>query len=226
MEGGQARILEELQIMGPMGSRERKTLLYLMIALILWVTDFWHGLPPWAVAVLVAVPLTAPVIGCMDKNDMKKVPLNILIFSAACISVGIVLQDTGVGVWMGKATLGRLITPDMSTSMTSAITFLVSAVLHFPLVESKTAVAGMVPVVVNYFQGAGMPVLGPTLMACMAGLTIAFVPFMVLPSLLMVGFGPHFSYKHAAITVSVYSTVSIVIQLVCCFTWYRWSGLM
>jgi hypothetical protein len=60
----------------------------------------------------------------------------------------------------------------------------------------------------------------------MAGLSIAFVPFMVLPAVLMIGFGPHLSYKHCAITVSVYSVVAIVIQLLSCFTWYRWTGLM
>jgi sodium-dependent dicarboxylate transporter 2/3/5 len=58
------------------------------------------------------------------------------------------------------------------------------------------------------------------------GISIAFVPFMVLPAVLMIGFGPHLSYRHCAITVSVYSAVTIIIQLISCFTWYRWTGLM
>jgi len=48
----------------------------------------------------------------------------------------------------------------------------------------------------------------------------------VLPGLLMVGLGPHFSYKHATITLSVFSGVSMVVQIVSCFTWYHWVGLL
>ena len=212
--------------LGPMSGRELKTLLYLTLALALWVTDRWHGIPPWAVAVFVAALMCAPNIGCLTVPDLKKLPFPIALFSAGTISLGIVMSETGVSAWLGKATLGHLIKPGMSNSVVSSITFLVSTVLHIPLVESKAALAGLVPVAAGYFHAMGLPVLGPTLLCTMAGLTIAFVPFMSLPAVMMLGFGPHFSYKHCAVTVSVYSVVSIVIQLVSCFTWYRWTGLM
>jgi anion transporter len=211
---------------GPMTSRELKTLIYLTLALLLWVTDRWHGIPPWAVAIFVAVLMCAPRIGCLTVPDLKKLPFPIALFSAGTISLGMVMSETGVSTWLGQATLGHLIKPGMSTSTMSAITFLTSAVLHIPLVEAKAALAGLVPVVAGYFHAMGLPVLGPTLLCTMSGLTIAFVPFMSLPAVMMIGFGPHISYKHCAITVSVYSAVSIVIQLVSCFTWYRWTGLM
>jgi len=226
VEGGKSNVAKQLVEMGPMSTRERKTIFYLGLALLLWVTDSIHGMPPWAVAVFVAVLMNAPRIGCLEIADLKKIPFGICLFSAGTISLGIVMAETGVATWLGKATLGHLIKPGMSTSVTSAITFLVSAVLHFPLIDCKTALTGLVPVVAGYFHAAGMPVLGPTMLCTMSGLLIAFVPFMVLPGVLMIGFGPHFSYKHCTITVSVFSVVSIVVQILCCFTWYRWTGLM
>ena len=215
MPGGYAKVRDELAQMGRITPRELKTSIYLVLALIIWVTDVWHGVPAWAVGVFVATLMTFPVIGCLDTKELKKIPFNIVVFSAA-----------GIGTWLGQATLGRLIKPGMSTSVASAVTFFVSSVLHFLLVESKTAIAGLLPVVANYFQAAGLPALGPTMLCLMACLTSTFLPFMVLPGLLMVGLGPHFSYKHATITLSVFSGVSMVVQIVSCFTWYHWVGLL
>lgn len=226
MPGGYVKVREELAEMGRITPRELKTSIYLLLALLIWVTDFWHGIPAWAVGVFIATLMTAPIIGCLESKELKKLPFNIVVFSAAVITIGIVMQETGIGTWLGQVTLGRLISPKMSLSVASAITFLVSSVLHFLLVETKTAVAGLLPVVANYFQMAGMPALAPTMLCLMACLTSTFLPFMVLPGLLMVGLGPHFSYKHATVTLSVFSGVSIVVQLVSCFTWYRWVGLI
>jgi di/tricarboxylate transporter len=226
VDGGQAKVHQDLAAMGKITTRELRTALYLGLALLLWVTDTWHHIPPWAVAIFVGALMNCPGIGCLEISDFKKVPFGICLFSAGTISLGIVMAETGVSTWIGKAILGHLIKPGMSTSVTSAITFLVSCVMHFPLMESKTAIAGMVPVVAGYFHAMGMPFMGPTLLCTIAGISIAFVPFMVLPSVLMIGFGPHFSYRHCAVTVSVYSVVVIVIQLISCFTWYRWTGLM
>ena len=206
--------------------RELKTSIFLVLALIVWVTDFWHHVPAWAVGVFAATLMTFPIIGCLEAKELKKLPFNIVVFSAAVISIGIVMQETGIGTWLGQATLGRLISPHMTNSMASAVTFVVSSVLHFLLVESKTSIAGLLPVVATYFQTAGLPVLGPTMLCLMACLTSTFLPFMVLPGLLMVGLGPHFSYKHATITLSVFSGVSMIVQIVSCFTWYHWVGLL
>jgi len=122
-------------------------------------------------------------------------------------------------------TLGHLIKPWMSTPVASAISYLVTAALHLPLGEGKTTVAAMVPVVGNYFHATGMPLYGPTLMAMMAGVNTAFVPFMSLSALFMMGLGPHFDYKWATITLCVYSVIGIVIHVLCCFTYYHWFGL-
>lgn len=226
MPGGYGKVREELKEMGRITPRELKTSIFLVLALIVWVTDFWHGVPAWAVGVFAATLMTFPIIGCLEAKELKKIPFNIVVFSAAVISIGIVMQETGIGTWLGQVTLGRLISPRMTTSMASAVTFVVSSVLHFLLVESKTAIAGLLPVVANYFQAAGLPALGPTMLCLMACLTSTFLPFMVLPGLLMVGLGPHFSYKHATITLSIFSGVSMVVQIVSCFTWYHWVGLL
>ncbi|MDA3833156.1 MAG: SLC13 family permease [Spirochaetales bacterium] len=190
--GGRESIKEDFLAMGKITPQELKTAMFLLMAVLLWTTDKFHGLPPWAVGVFIATLMTAPVIGCLKAENIKAIPSNIVVVSAAAITLGGVMQATGVGEWMGRETLGRFIQPGMSTSVASAITFLTATVLHIPLVESNTTVAGFVPVVVNYFHSMGMPVVGPALMAVMAGLTIAFVPFMVIPAILMVGFGEHF----------------------------------
>jgi sodium-dependent dicarboxylate transporter 2/3/5 len=181
VEGGQSTVHQQLVELGPISPRELKTLLYLGLALLFWITDTWHHIPPWAIAVFAAVLMNAPRIGCLEIADLKKIPYSICLFSAGTISLGIVMSETGVSTWLGKATLGHLIKPGMSTSVTSAITFLVSAVLHFPLMESKTALAGLVPVVAGYFHGVGLPFLGPTLLCAIRASASRLCPSWCFP---------------------------------------------
>ena len=223
--GGRERITDDLRAMGKMSSREIKTLIFLVVAILLWITDFKHGIAAWQVSIVVAVLMTAPGFGCVAAKDLKKIPLNIVVFSCAALTIGIAVKDTGLGTWMGNVTLAKLIHPGMSASVTSAITYLVTAVLHIPLGEGKTTVAAVMPVVADYFHASGMPITGPVLMAMMASVNVAFVPFMSLASLFLMGLGPHFNYKWCTITVCTYSIVGIVVNVLGCFTFYRWLGL-
>lgn len=223
--GGRERIQKDLDAMGKITSREIRTVIFLLIAIAFWITDSLHGIPPWQVGIVVAVAMTGPRFGCVTMQDLKKIPLNIVVFACAAITMGIAVNETGLGTWMGRVTLGHLIKPWMSTPVASAISYLVTAALHLPLGEGKTTVAAMVPVVGNYFHATGMPLYGPTLMAMMAGVNTAFVPFMSLSALFMMGLGPHFDYKWATITLCVYSVIGIVIHVLCCFTYYHWFGL-
>jgi len=216
---------KEFSNLGPMTGIEKRALLYLLITLGLWATDRWHHLPSWGVAIFSAALFCGPGFGVITKEQLKKIQFPIVIFSGAAITIGTVLGKTGVATWMGKALLGTFIRPNMSHQAMGAITYLVGTVAHIPLVESKTAAAAFTPAVAAFFQSLGVPALGPSLMSIMSADTIAFFPYMMMPFLALMGLG-YFSTKDSVKLLSSYTAVAICVQVLSCFTWYHWVGLL
>lgn len=216
---------KEFSNQGPMTSTEMRAMVYLLITLALWATDRWHHLPSWAVAILSSALFCAPGIGVIGISQLKKVQFPIVIFSGAAVSIGAVLGKTGVATWMGKALLGTFIKPEMSLPMKGAITYLVGTVAHVPLVESKTAAAAFTPAVAAYFKTLGGQALGPSLLSIISADTVAFFPYMMMPFLAILGLG-YLTMKDSVKLLCTYSAIAIVVNVISCFTWYHWMGLL
>jgi anion transporter len=211
--------------LGPMSSLEKRALLYLLITLALWATDRFHQLPPWGVAIFSAALFCGPGFGVVTREQLSKIQFPIVVFSGAAVTIGTVLSKTGVATWMGNLLLGFCIKPGVSGPLAGAITYLAGAIVHIPLVESMTAVSAFTPAVATYFQSLELPALGPSLMAIMSADTVAFFPYMVMPFLALMGLG-FFTTRDAIKVLSSYTLVAIVVQVVSCFTWYHWIGLL
>ncbi len=71
------------------------------ITVLLWVTENSHGIPSSMVAFL---PVAALVTGgILNKNDIRKLPWEVLWLMAGGISLGIGMDKTGLAVWMISA---------------------------------------------------------------------------------------------------------------------------
>ncbi|WP_434511857.1 SLC13 family permease [Desulfitobacterium sp. AusDCA] len=216
---------EEFVHQAPMTSVEIRALIFLLVTLALWVTDRWHHIPSWAVAIFSAILFCAPKFGVISAEQLKKIQFPIVLFSGAAISIGTVLSKTGVANWMGKVLLGTFIKPDMSNQMMGAITYLVGAVVHVPLVESKTAAAAFTPAVTAFFQTMGVQSVGPAVMSIISADTVALFPYMMMPFLAILGLG-YLTMKDSVKLLSTYTAVAIVVNVISCFTWYHWTGLL
>jgi Di- and tricarboxylate transporters len=210
---------------GPITSIEIRALIYLVITLILWTTDRWHHLPSWSVAIFSTFLFCAPKFGVVSTEQLKKVQFPIVIFSGAAISIGAVLGKTGIAAWMGNILLGTFIKPGMSTQAMGAITYLVGAVAHFPLVECKTVAAAFTPAVAAFFSTMGIQSVGPAVMSIVAADTIAFIPAMMMPFMVVLGLG-YYTMRDSIKLLSTYSIVAIIVNVIACFTWYHWTGLL
>ncbi|MEX0681173.1 MAG: SLC13 family permease [Balneolales bacterium] len=118
--------------------------LYLIFGttVLLWVTENQHGIPSSMVAFL---PVAALVTGgVLDKNDIRKLPWEVLWLMAGGISLGIGMDKTGLAVWMisamdwsamGYITL-ILAFGIMAIAMSNFLSNTVTATLLMPLVIS------------------------------------------------------------------------------------------
>lgn len=93
IEGGMARLREELNAMDKMSVEEFKAIAIFFGVLILWMTGEWHGIDETSVAFLGAIVALLPGIGVVKWNDVD-VPWHLMLFSAGAYALGSGLNAT------------------------------------------------------------------------------------------------------------------------------------
>ncbi len=80
---------------------EKKTLSVVLLMVVLWLSEHWHGLEIATVTVVGALLLTLPGVGVLKwTSALKAVSWNLIIFVGAAIVLGKTLIDTGAAYWI------------------------------------------------------------------------------------------------------------------------------
>lgn len=90
----------KLDLKGTLNTSPKAIGLYVIFGatVLLWITENQHGIPSSMVAFL---PVAALVTGrILNKNDIRKLPWDVLWLMAGGISLGIGMDHTGLAVWM------------------------------------------------------------------------------------------------------------------------------
>lgn len=96
-------------VAGPISGEERRMAALLLLALLLWVTDFLHGVSPAWVALGVATVCLLPVIGLVPASEFNQaMPLGTLLYLAGIIGVGGVLAYSDADELMARWALEHL----------------------------------------------------------------------------------------------------------------------
>lgn len=137
----------ELELKGKLNLSPKAIGLYVIfgVTVLLWITENQHGIPSSMVAFL---PVAALVTGkILDKNDIRKLPWDVLWLMAGGISLGIGMDQTGLAEWMisgfdwgamGYITL-ILAFAVVAIAMSNFLSNTVTATLIIPLVISLQA---------------------------------------------------------------------------------------
>jgi anion transporter len=185
--GGAVRVVgrevfrEQLTQLGPLGAAERRLLLLLGLAIVLWNLDFWHGLNPGWIALLAAALLATPGIGVMSFDEFLRVcQWNVLFFIAAMLGISRLIAITGLGGWLGDG-FGAIPLPDSPVGFLLGVGLAV-ILFHIPLGTSLSAMTVLVPAAASYGARAGVvpcarAPLGPVLLPLSAcGLSLRPLP--------------------------------------------------
>jgi di/tricarboxylate transporter len=168
----------------PLSGAARRLAVLLACTILLWSTDFIHGVKPGAVAVLAAILCLLPPISLANLKesfDLNKVTA--LLSLGAVLGVATVLIHSGAGV-VTSGLIGRLVPLDgHSASIGFAAVSVLSSLISIPATVVGS-VAIMTPVLDSVAASTGLPVkLG--LIAEMTGLQMVFFPYQTVP--IMVG---------------------------------------
>jgi solute carrier family 13 (sodium-dependent dicarboxylate transporter), member 2/3/5 len=90
----QSALHDMVRALGPWSRNEQKVLGCLLLAVVLWATDFLHHVNPAAIGIGIGVFLTLPRIGVLDAKAIKSVNFLPVLFVGGALSMANVLTDT------------------------------------------------------------------------------------------------------------------------------------
>ena len=90
---------------GAWTQEQKKTLAWMILAIVLWATDFLHHLDPACIAIGVGLGITFPHVGVLDIKAFKQTNFLLIFFIAGALSMSRVLADThAIDILMGSFT--------------------------------------------------------------------------------------------------------------------------
>ncbi len=167
-----------------------------VLTVLLWLSEHWHGLPTPVVALLPAIALTAP--GILNRDDLNRLPWNILILIGGGIALGAGMQMTGL-----DGLLVRELPADSGGPWLLASLVLTTVVLGTFM--SNTAAANLLLPIGISTAGTGSPVLAAVSIALAASMSMA-LPVSTPPNAI--------AYASGEITTRNLAAVGIIIGLI------------
>lgn len=99
-------IKEKLNALGSISNIEKRTIVWLAIAVVLWMTDSVHGINIGWITLLIAMLMSFPVVGgVLSPKQWGEIPLHVLLFLTAAMTIGKVGAVTGMNTWIADTIL-------------------------------------------------------------------------------------------------------------------------
>ncbi|WP_262177484.1 SLC13 family permease [Haloarcula laminariae] len=161
---------------GPLSTtaRERRMLVFLLLGVAIWATDFVHGLHPLFGAIVVALLAFAPTVGVVGPDAVGEADFSILFFLGAIFAIAEGLRQTAFTDLAANRLLSTL---PADPSLPLVLAVVVVASLALTLVMEGLAVASVLtPVLVSFATSAGIPLV-PVAMIEAVALNTYFFPY-------------------------------------------------
>lgn len=225
VEVNKAEIVAKLVSMGPMSGREKRTAVWVALAIALWMTDTLHGIDIGWVTLFIAMGMAMPKIGeILTPKSWGGVPVQTLIFLTAAVAIGRVGGATGMNAWIAQTVLPSSVPENMF--VLAAFITAVSIVIHL-IFGSVIAVMGIViPAMLAFTSSMGISTIIPVMIAYTAINAHFILPFHNLA--ILVGLGEENGLYTEKETVKFgvpFTAVLFVITVLVEIPWWKAIGL-
>jgi len=211
LPGGAEHLDEELRQMGPWSTLEKKSAALMLIAVALWMTDFWHHIPAPLIGLGIGLIATLPKIGVLDVNDVKRVNYLAIFFVAAALSTGEVLRNTKALDFL-TGIMVAWIQPFMTNLFTGSLALYVTAfVYHIFLGDEVGMLATSLPPLLNF---AHAHALNPLVIGMIWTFAVGGKIFIYQSAVLVVGYSYGYFDARDMLRVGAWLTVAQAIILV------------
>jgi len=220
------QIAEEQKKLGPMSRNEKVVLFWVVVALLLWSTDFIHHIDPAWIALTVAVAMALPYIGeVLTPADITSgVNWPIVLFVVGALSIGNVGRATGMAQWLASTLLppNPPTNPFAFAGMIGGLTM----VLHMILGSALACMSVVSPPMVEYAVAAGWSPLVPALLVYTAVNMHYILPFQHVTMLLGAGDTGKYGNKETLRYGIPLTVVCLIVMVLVMVPWWMAIGLI
>lgn len=219
-------IQKKIEGLGKLTGKEVKVIAWIVIAVVLWLTDSVHGIHVGWITLLVGMLMAMPVIGgSVTAKDWSAVPMQVLIFLTAAITIGVVGAHTGMNEWIATTLLPSS-APENIFMLAAFITG-IAVVIHM-LLGSVIAVMGVaIPAILLFTTPLGLNPIVPTLLVYMAISAHYLLPFQHLNILVGASEDTGGYTQKETLKLGIPLTVVVfLINIAVCVPWWMIMGLI
>lgn len=194
----------------------------LMITLVLWMTDRMHGINPAWIGLGAAVILLLPRVGVVPTSSFNaSVDFGMVLFVAAALGVGAVVNATGLGKMVGHAleqvlplAPGQPLVNFLSLTIMSAATGIVTTIPGVPTV--------LTPLAPDLASASGFR-LPTVLMTQVFGFSTVLFPYQVGPLIVALQLSGERMASLVKITLLL-AIPTVVLLMPLAYLWWHWLG--
>ncbi|MBI3262158.1 MAG: anion permease [Acidobacteria bacterium] len=150
LPGGRALLSDAVRQLGPWSGVEKRAAALMGVAILLWMTDFMHHISAPMIGLGIGLVATLPVIGVLDRDDVRRMNYLPIFFVASAVSMGQVLVATKA-LDVLTSVLFAWMSPFVTNVFGATLVLYWSAfVYHIPLGDETSMLATSVPVLMNF----------------------------------------------------------------------------
>lgn len=226
LPGGVEYINKELAAMGPMSAREKKAILYFLIALILWSTDVLHQFNSTMVAFFASFLIFVPRFGVLDwKESEKAISWELFVYFGGVLTLSDALTRTKAFEWLIKWLLTSLGLQSIPM-MPLLIILLGFSIFSHIIWSTTTAMVGvMIPIYIGLAKTLGFNVVSFVLPQAIMMAYAMFLPFNTMGNIIMFSSG-YFTVIEQLKSSLLLNVIIWLLWIVTALTWWPLIGLL
>jgi len=171
-----------LEDLGPVDWREKRCVGILILTVMLWMLEPFHGWHPAVPAILATLLMAFPGIGFADWEDLLRINWGTIVLLGTSLSLGTVLNQTGGAAFIADliSNVGWLRLIFATPLLAVAVVVIFTQLYHLAVGHVSTVVATLIPVVVQVAVNLGED---PVLYGFLVGLSALFGFLLVIETI-------------------------------------------
>ncbi len=210
--------------MGKLSGKEIRSIIWLVLLVIFWLTDSIHGIDTSYGTVLAVMLMTLPGIGdLVTFDDWKSIPIGLLCFLTGCMAIGAVGSASGMNDWIA-ATIMPTSFPQSPILLALFISVVVM-LLHLLIGSTVTIMSVAAPIMLSFTAEMNINPICVLFLIYNALLLQYFFTFQQLTltaGVDLVGY----KTKHTAKMGGPLVAVALFINCIVCIGWWSLTGFL
>ena len=159
LEGNTAYLERESKKLGAWSSLEIKSLIFMLIATSLWATDLLHHISPAVIGIGIGLLAAVPGIGILETEDLRRLNILPVLFTAAAISLSNILIQTQALHAMTGVMFGWMRPFVSNIYLIAFVPYWTAFFYHIMLGNELAMLATSVPPLMNFARANGIAML-------------------------------------------------------------------